>query len=1035
MAADTITFPTFAELGRQAREIERGMLQVKPSQISGSLQSEEHFSLFPREFEDYTAAYLVSEAHKIERKIFASNYQAEIASAPAGQAQERASGPLPSDELHQFASEQPPQVQPGPAKGPSTPNIPKTAGFHLRDMLGKGGASAPPQAGQAPRVPSEIPAAVRAPGQPEDIEEKPVPEPEEPFSAVRPVPQVPAEAERQTAHSTDGPPAAEEADRLESAPEQQTAASKLTASSKISPRLRAIIEEKLRREEQKSEEEGETDIEKAPEAEEEAEQAQDEMPVMSARERLLRRLQRQGAGPAREGTAAQEEAAEPQEAPEETAEEEQLERQAGRKPPSAPSAEQEEEAAPEELSGEEQQEIPAIRKPRASSPIQMAAEREGEEATRPEYPQQEQPEKENADGPEARQEQRIRVPRRDVRMAPEKGREREGRPEAERPVERPAPKAVPSARPGSITITPIFAGEGEENGESRPPAQEEGSERMDRIRRIMDELSPDRMKAGTMPRRRAEQEEEPPEELPPAESAEVAASPVALKAKMAKVPASSKKQAQQKAAARRVPSRAAAPARKQAGPVPETFGQESARADVKKRRQAASVATKVSAVQPAEKEPEIRHPITRKAVAVQTVEREPEVRPARQIAAKTKIAQPSEEEPEAGVPAQPVPRKAVAVPRTPVPQAKTRPAAPAQGAIPSRRTEASAAPAKVRLLAQPVQRATRMQPAVAAVPRNVQARAPIPSAARPAAVRASVQPSPLKRYAPAQPEESRTATIARPRILPGGISGAPPPKTYVPPLRRKLVPQEQEEEQAEPVQQEEIEERAGQQASKIRPPQPSVQQEEGERAAGQSRRIRPPSVSNQQEEEPQEEEGQPVAVSSARARLKAGQQGIPAPVKQGAEETEGQPQTESQTGEEDAGIPRPPQARKEISGEAEIPPEQDELEVPKPPPEEAEPVPQEYEQAKEGLKRKIQQEEIKEKTKEDAEALLEAYAKENLVWLHEIYSMGGMPREDFLQQAREKMAEAGKQAGPAVDAPPNPALANLGKEIDKRYKK
>ena len=150
MAADTITFPTFAELGRQAREIERGMLQVKPSQISGSLQSEEHFSLFPREFEDYTAAYLVSEAHKIERKIFASNYQAEIASAPAGQAQERASGPLPSDELHQFASEQPPQVQPGPAKGPSTPNIPKTAGFHLRDMLGKGGASAPPQAGQAP---------------------------------------------------------------------------------------------------------------------------------------------------------------------------------------------------------------------------------------------------------------------------------------------------------------------------------------------------------------------------------------------------------------------------------------------------------------------------------------------------------------------------------------------------------------------------------------------------------------------------------------------------------------------------------------------------------------------------------------------------------------------------------------------------------------------------------------------------------------------------------------------------------------------
>ena len=38
MAAETITFPSFADLGRQAREIERGMLQVKPSQISGTLQ-------------------------------------------------------------------------------------------------------------------------------------------------------------------------------------------------------------------------------------------------------------------------------------------------------------------------------------------------------------------------------------------------------------------------------------------------------------------------------------------------------------------------------------------------------------------------------------------------------------------------------------------------------------------------------------------------------------------------------------------------------------------------------------------------------------------------------------------------------------------------------------------------------------------------------------------------------------------------------------------------------------------------------------
>ena len=129
---------------------------------------------------------------------------------------------------------------------------------------------------------------------------------------------------------------------------------------------------------------------------------------------------------------------------------------------------------------------------------------------------------------------------------------------------------------------------------------------------------------------------------------------------------------------------------------------------------------------------------------------------------------------------------------------------------------------------------------------------------------------------------------------------------------------------------------------------------------------------------------------------------------------------------------------KEIAGKAELPEQKDdELEVPVPPPEDSEPAPQEYEEAKEGFKAKMQNEGIRAKTMEDAEAMIEAYAKENLVWLYEIYSMGGMPRADFLQRAREKMEEAGlapAQPEPS-EAPPNPALANLGKEIDKRYKK
>ena len=924
MAADTIAFPTFSDFSRQAREIERSMLQPKASQISGSLQAEGHAELFPSEFEDYTAAYLVSEAHKIERKIFASNYQTEIALAPAGQAS--AAGPLPADELHQFAS-----AQPG-AQG--APAVPKTG--WLQGMFKKGGAPAPQQAKQASSAPPEIPASVRAPEQPAYTREKPAPEPsEEPVSAG-PAPQAPPDEE----------PVAEEEEKQELA-EPQPASSKLMASSKISPRLRAIIEEKLRREEQKPEEE-KVEIEKAPEAEEE--EKQDEMPIMSSHERLLRRIQRQG-GPA---PAAQEEAAAPE----------------------APPAEQEGEAAPDELPEEGQKEIPAARKMRASSRIQPA-EREEAEAE-PEDLQQGQAEKEEASIEAQQQEQRIRAPRR-APPASEKEQESEGQPEAERQEAQ-----KPSARPGSITITPIFAGEAEESAEAKPPVQEEGSERMDRIRRIMNELSPDKMKAGIMPPRRADQgeaeeenaepkirqEEEEPEKKKPSRSAAIlssvpvlpeedspAAARALAKAKPAKAPATSKKHSQQKA-----------PARKLAGPVPETFGEALARADSKKRRQAVPIAAKASAAAPA-KEPEAKRPIARKAAA-QPVKQEPAARP---ISSRAKAVAPAEEEPEAVAP---VSRKAVAVPRVQVPQAKARPAA--QGAIPFRVAEA-AAQAKVRPSVQPVQRAARMQPAVAVLPRAVQARAAI------APVRPAPQPSLPKRYAPVQPSESRAA-VARPRILPGGISGAPQPKTYVPPLRQKPVPEQ------EPVSQQE-----------------------------------------QIEKEPQEEEEQPVAVSSARAKLKAGQQAIHAPVKQAAKE---EPQAQSQSVEKAAGIQAPPSAKKEISGEAELPSEQDELEVPKPPAEEAEPVPpQEYEQAKEGLKRKIQQEEIKEKTKEETEGLLEAYAKENLVWLHEIYSMGGIPKEDFLQQVREKMAEAGKQSGPAPEAPSNPALANLGKEIDKKYKK
>lgn len=128
---------------------------------------------------------------------------------------------------------------------------------------------------------------------------------------------------------------------------------------------------------------------------------------------------------------------------------------------------------------------------------------------------------------------------------------------------------------------------------------------------------------------------------------------------------------------------------------------------------------------------------------------------------------------------------------------------------------------------------------------------------------------------------------------------------------------------------------------------------------------------------------------------------------------------------------------RDIAGQAELPLEkEDDVDIPMPPPEDAETAPADYEDAKDDFKRKMQQEDIRAKTKDGADVLLEAYAKENLVWLYEIYTMGGMPREDFIAKVKEKMAESGMigpQAGP--EAPNNPALAALGKEIDKRYKK
>jgi len=129
---------------------------------------------------------------------------------------------------------------------------------------------------------------------------------------------------------------------------------------------------------------------------------------------------------------------------------------------------------------------------------------------------------------------------------------------------------------------------------------------------------------------------------------------------------------------------------------------------------------------------------------------------------------------------------------------------------------------------------------------------------------------------------------------------------------------------------------------------------------------------------------------------------------------------------------------KEVAGTAALPSEEED--IPLPGDDEEVPKPNDYEQAKESLRKTLEREETVRKVKQEDEATVEQYAKDHLVWLYEIYKMGGMDRVDFLQKASEKYSEAqnatsAPEAGAEKDTSQNPALAALSKEIEKKDKK
>jgi hypothetical protein len=256
--------------------------------------------------------------------------------------------------------------------------------------------------------------------------------------------------------------------------------------------------------------------------------------------------------------------------------------------------------------------------------------------------------------------------------------------------------------------------------------------------------------------------------------------------------------------------------------------------------------------------------------------------------------------------------------------------------------------------------------------------------------------------APAAPEPAQVPFLKR-RILPGMVRTAPfAPQTYVPPAReKKPIAQPQGEPEANEA-----------------PAEEAAQEPQAEGA-----------------QEPTEEQAREISPNLAplRPRKLASDEAPLASEKTPEQLLQDQKMAKmaEQLARLEAG------KEKEVAGTAAMPSEED---VPLPEEEETAPKPGEYEQAKDNLRKSLEHEETARKVKQEDEAIVEQYAKDHLVWLYEIYKMGGMGREDFLQKASEKYSEAERSSQPAAagdgkDAPPNPALAALSKEIEKKDRK
>ncbi|MEM4634051.1 MAG: hypothetical protein QW275_02760, partial [Candidatus Anstonellaceae archaeon] len=271
-------------------------------------------------------------------------------------------------------------------------------------------------------------------------------------------------------------------------------------------------------------------------------------------------------------------------------------------------------------------------------------------------------------------------------------------------------------------------------------------------------------------------------------------------------------------------------------------------------------------------------------------------------------------------------------------------------------------------------------------------------------------------------EKSNQISTAPVRILPGGVRTFPSlAKTYVPPARDRILPKDSMQKAASPQ-------------PKVAEPEPSQVRiaKEIESAAVKIKRLPVEKIAKaipkkEVLDEPVEKQKTFEEIEEEKRRADAAAK-LAKKLALHKEPSKQIPKT------------------REIAGQAELPLEEEEdlPKVPLPKEEKEEdipiPLPEQYEAAKEEFKYKAALEEKKEEISKfaasETEEMLEEYAKENLLWLYEIYKMGGMSREDFLQKVKEKMAEEkGEKIGSSTTPEPsNPAFQNISKEIEKKSK-